>query len=92
MLPRRLLGRASEVASMANREPVIVIGAGVAGLTAARTLHDAGVPVIVLEASNHIGGRVRGFCEGDLDMVPSSHGKEGWMQVQPPLSLTLTLT
>jgi monoamine oxidase len=37
---------------------VVVIGAGAAGLAAARTLHDAGVRVDVLEARDRIGGRV----------------------------------
>ncbi|WP_136709234.1 FAD-dependent oxidoreductase [Agromyces sp. H66] len=39
-------------------ERVAVIGAGVAGLTAARELLDAGYEVIVLEARERIGGRV----------------------------------
>jgi polyamine oxidase len=38
---------------------VIVIGAGMAGLTCARLLHDSGFRVTVLEASNRLGGRVR---------------------------------
>lgn len=38
---------------------VLVIGAGVAGLAAARRLHDEGHTVTVLEASARIGGRVR---------------------------------
>ncbi len=37
---------------------VIVVGAGVSGLTVARILHDAGVEVTVLEARDRIGGRV----------------------------------
>lgn len=37
---------------------VIVIGAGVAGLAAARRLHDAGRNVLVCEARDRIGGRV----------------------------------
>lgn len=37
---------------------VVVIGAGVAGLEAARVLHDAGLNVVVLEARERIGGRI----------------------------------
>ena len=37
---------------------VTVIGAGLAGLSAALTLQDAGCPVRVIEASDRVGGRV----------------------------------
>lgn len=37
---------------------VIVIGAGISGIAAARTLTDKGYSVIVLEARNRIGGRI----------------------------------
>lgn len=44
---------------MSGPEPprILVIGAGMAGLGAARVLHDAGLPVTVIEAKGHIGGR-----------------------------------
>ncbi len=39
--------------------PVIVVGAGLAGLACAVALHESGVAVIVLEAGDGVGGRVR---------------------------------
>lgn len=42
----------------AQRERVVVIGAGMAGLAAARQLADAGIDVTVLEARERIGGRM----------------------------------
>jgi phytoene dehydrogenase-like protein len=38
---------------------VVVVGAGLAGLAAARTLHRVGRDVVVVEASDGVGGRVR---------------------------------
>lgn len=49
------LGRTTSV----RHAEVIVVGAGLAGLAAARTLHAAGRDVVVLEASDGVGGRVR---------------------------------
>ncbi|MGA7690345.1 MAG: NAD(P)/FAD-dependent oxidoreductase [Jiangellales bacterium] len=45
--------------SSTSEADVIVVGAGLAGLACARSLVDAGLDVIVLEASDAVGGRVR---------------------------------
>lgn len=39
------------------QKSVLVVGAGAAGIAAARALHDAGVSVVVLEAKDRLGGR-----------------------------------
>lgn len=45
--------------------PVAVLGAGIAGLTAARALHRSGVPVKVFEAGRAIGGLASSFKDAD---------------------------
>lgn len=51
-----LWGKAEKVSG--TRPRVVVIGAGLAGLTAARLLHDSGFSVTILEARNRMGGRL----------------------------------
>jgi monoamine oxidase len=43
---------------MSTRTDVVIVGAGVAGLAAARRLHEQGMRVLVLEARRRIGGRI----------------------------------
>ncbi|AMG82576.1 MULTISPECIES: flavin monoamine oxidase family protein [Microbacterium] len=57
----------------------VIVGAGVAGLTAARLLQDAGRTVVVLEARDRIGGRVHtDRTDGIVDLGASwIHGVDG---------------
>ena len=55
---------------------VIVVGAGLAGLTAAHDLRGAGWEVLVLEARDRVGGRVRTFHEPFTDEFHAEAGGE----------------
>lgn len=48
----------------AGQPPVVVVGAGLAGLAAAAALQARGLDVVVLEAADHVGGRVRTVTVG----------------------------
>lgn len=50
---------------MSNQPSIHIIGAGVSGLAAAITLKNAGYKATILEASDHIGGRVASTTKDD---------------------------
>ena len=62
-----------------ERRQVVVIGAGAAGLGAAKVLRQQGVDVVVLEAKDRAGGRLGGDRVGDfridegVDFLTSTH-------------------
>ncbi len=60
---------------MAQDKRVIIIGAGISGLAAAEKLGKAGIPVIVLEARNRIGGRIFTRRDAGID-APIELGAE----------------
>ena len=63
------------MSNTSGKADVVVIGAGAAGLAAARRLHDAGIDVVVLEARERVGGRV--FTHHDAGTpVPIELGAE----------------
>ena len=62
---------------------IVVVGAGLSGVHAARLLHRAGADFVVLEASHRIGGRILSLgadgARGSFDMGPSWY----WPAFQP---------
>ena len=48
-----------------SRPPVVIVGAGLAGLVAARELHRHGVPVVVYEAGKAVAGLAQSFRDED---------------------------
>lgn len=62
-----------------ERFDAIVIGAGLAGLTAARLLQDQGRRVVVLEARDRVGGRMHTARDGRVTDLGASwiHGVDG---------------
>ncbi|RRO90494.1 oxidoreductase, partial [Corynebacterium bovis] len=57
---------------------VAVIGAGAAGLAAARTLRAAGVGCTVLEASGRVGGRIGSERVGDVTVDRGFQTVNSW--------------
>lgn len=73
----RRAGGVDEPAPTSRRPTsVVVVGAGVAGLGAARALHDLGVSVVVVEGRDRVGGRV--WTDRGVDLGAHwIHGTEG---------------
>jgi len=67
---------------------VIIVGAGAAGLSAARILINSGKSVCILEARDRIGGRIHTIC-GEGFSVPVEAGAE-FMHGELPLTKALT--
>jgi monoamine oxidase len=79
LLPATML--ASRVAVAGGHPRVVVIGAGIAGLSAVRDLAEAGLNIIVVEARDRIGGRIwtsNDWPDLPVDLGASSiHGVSG---------------
>ncbi len=71
-----------------SEKKVIVVGAGLAGLSCARRLHEAGRPVLVLEADERIGGRVK---TDDVQGFQLDHGFQVLLTAYPEVQRQLDL-
>ena len=54
-------GLPSDSKSPAQKKKVIIVGAGISGLTAGKLLKDAGHEVVILESTNRVGGRIQTY-------------------------------
>lgn len=63
---------------------VVIIGAGLSGLTAATVLEEAGADVLVIEADSQIGGRIRALRDPDTTQYLADLGPTWvWPKYQP---------
>ncbi|MGD9793354.1 MAG: NAD(P)/FAD-dependent oxidoreductase [Acidimicrobiia bacterium] len=74
---------------MPTRTDVVIVGAGLAGLAAARSLHAAGRSVLIVEASDGIGGRVR---TDEVDGFLLDRGFQVLLTAYPELKRQLDLS
>ncbi|QDT02605.1 Deoxyribodipyrimidine photo-lyase [Rubripirellula lacrimiformis] len=66
---------------------IAIVGAGMAGLTAGRTLHDYGLDVTVFEKSDKVGGRIATVkAVADADAKSDRDGKTSIEGLHPALS------
>jgi monoamine oxidase len=62
------------------RDAIVIVGGGLSGLTAARLLHAARMPFVLLEARTRLGGRI--LSEDGFDLGPAWF----WPDMQPGIA------
>jgi len=76
---------------MSDETEIVIVGAGVAGLSAAQTLAAAGIPFTLVEASHRIGGRAysEAFTSGAWFDLGCSYLHEGVLNPFTPIAAKL---
>ena len=64
--------------------PIVVIGAGIAGVIAARILADQGLEVLVLDKGRRVGGRLSRRLHEDLVLTHGASHSGGWPRYLQP--------
>ena len=70
-------------------DPVIIVGAGMAGLSCASVLHRAGRPFVLLDRADRVGGRVK--TERTVDGFLLDHGFQVLLSAYPEVVAQLDL-
>jgi monoamine oxidase len=68
-------GPAALLRAQAGASPVLVLGAGIAGISAARALREAGIASTIIEARDRIGGRIH----TDRSLGPAADLGAAWI-------------
>ena len=90
-------GRGTEDGRMSANVDVVVVGAGAAGIAAARQLADAGLSLVVIEAGDRIGGRAWTIHHEGLPIDLGcgwlhSADRNPWAALAPALGFTVDRT
>lgn len=68
-----------------NKYDVIIVGAGLAGLSCAYELSSKGKRVLVIESHSYAGGRTSSFCDNGMEVESGLHRYIGYYSALPKL-------
>ena len=80
-------GNSAAQQTLDDNAPVVVIGAGMAGISAAQRLNSAGISVRIVEARDRIGGRIYPLRDGSNWLELGSDYIYGTCEANPVFNL-----
>ena len=69
---------------MARQQPVVIVGAGVTGLSLALMLQESGIPTVVIEKEDRAGGLARSFEYVDEDLGEHFMCSDSFVRIEDP--------